>query len=476
MVRRIVGIVISLIEIFAILAVIAMVVYSQGASRSEVDARRHTDTPVGANGVIGTEDRKLLSEFTLDGVADQAAMRASLAATQSLSCSDGGGSASLIYRNDVIIFSAHQVIKDEAKYSHALDDCVFVVMNKDGTTDHYPLLLTTLDHGALTPGSEADDAWYRSNQNDWAIARLARPVTGIEPYRLPEQAEVGVAVTTVSESTDNWQGPSGMLAQNCHTIPAEWKLENRFPAVMHLDCDVGKGASGGAILEVASGVPRYIGIIIAYTGNNCREAGLTTCFSIGRRLDTDLEARIKGTTAIRLTPEEEAVGAAQDARLAAGRDIVAARAMAALSAAFPAQDDPEGQKTAELYVRIKQLVADGHADQTNALFLETYRLLHDPAESRPEWPWLLLENGESMLRQHRPADAFQCFHSADAIAPEALKPYLLLRMAQTAIDQKVRKSALREAYLAGGDRLFQAAKADAELADIKANGILTADQ
>jgi hypothetical protein len=49
-----------------------------------------------------------------------------------------------------------------------------------------------------------------------------------------------------------------------------------------------------------------------------------------------------------------------------------------------------------------------------ALFLEIYRRLHDPGQNRPEWPWLLLENGESVLRRHRLADAFQCFHSADA--------------------------------------------------------------
>ena len=45
---------------------------------------------VGENGVIGTEGRVLLSQFTVDGVADQEAMRASLAATQSLSCDTGG--------------------------------------------------------------------------------------------------------------------------------------------------------------------------------------------------------------------------------------------------------------------------------------------------------------------------------------------------------------------------------------------------
>src|SRR5207237_8583948 len=59
--------------------------------------------------------------------------------------------------------------------------------------------------------------------------------------------------------------------------------------------------------------------------------------------------------------------------------------LAFVSTAFPAQDDPEGRKAAELYARIKHLVADGHADQTDALFLDIYRLLHDPAQSRPEW-------------------------------------------------------------------------------------------
>jgi hypothetical protein len=253
-------------------------------------------------------------------------------------------------------------------------------------------------------------------------------------------------------------------------------LATLYPAVMHLDCDVGRGASGSAILQdVASGSPRYIGTTIAYTGNHCRRAGLDTCFSIGRRLDEDLVARIKGTTAVRMLAQDQAFGEAQDARLATRRDAVAAKAAAALAAAFPAQDDPEGRAAAGLYARIKALVADGRAAQTDALFLEAFHVLHDPNQSRPEWPWLFLENGESMLLQQRPSDAFQCFHAAYAIAPEALKPYLQLKMAQTARDAEERGRDLLEAYLAGGDALFRAAKADAELAGIKAKGLATTD-
>jgi hypothetical protein len=164
-------------------------------------------------------------------------MRASLAATQGLSCSDGGGSASLIYHNDVIIFSAHELLKDEARHSQDLDDCVFVITDKAGETDRYPLLLTTLDHGVPTPASQVDEIWNRGNQDDWAIARLARPVTGIEPYRLPDRAEVGApgsAVTTVSDRTDNWHGPGGMLAQNCHVIKVEAKLASSGERISRL--------------------------------------------------------------------------------------------------------------------------------------------------------------------------------------------------------------------------------------------------
>jgi hypothetical protein len=49
-------------------------------------------------------------------------------------------------------------------------------------------------------------------------------------------------------------------------------------------------------------------------------------------------------------------------------------------------------------------------------------------------------------------------------------------MAQTVVDPKVRKQSLREAYLAGGEGLFQAAKADAELADVRADGLSTAEK
>jgi hypothetical protein len=469
----------TIVQVLAILALIAMVNWLPGGGRLSEPEASDAAAVVGADGVIGTDDRKLLSEFTLPGVADQAAMRDSLAATQGLSCSDGDGSASLIHRSDVIIFSAHELLKGEGKNSRGLDDCVFVVTNRAGEKEEYPLLLTTLDHGVPTPASQIDEAWNRGNQEDWAIARLARPVTGIQPYRLPETTDLGApgsAVTTVSETTGNWHGPRGMLAQNCHVITAEAKLVSRFPAVMHLDCDVGGGASGSAILDdVASGAPRYIATTIAYTGNDCQQAGLTTCFSIGRRLDADLIARIKGTTAFRVTPEEQALGAAQDARFAAARNVVATRALAAVAAAFPAQADPQGRRTAELFATIKGLVADGNADRADPLFLEAYRLLRDPDQRRPEWPQLLLENGESMLRRGRLPDAFQCFNAAYTIAPEALKPYLLLRMAQTMNDPKLRKKTLRDAYLAGGDGLFQAAKAEAELADIRADDLTTAD-
>src|SRR3954462_6379742 len=114
-------------RILAILAFIAVAARLNVDPRFEPDAG-HAAAAAGADGVIGTDERKLLSEFTLPGITDQAVMRASLAATQALSCSDGGaGSASLIHRNDVIIFSAHELPKDDGKHSRGLAECVFVV-------------------------------------------------------------------------------------------------------------------------------------------------------------------------------------------------------------------------------------------------------------------------------------------------------------------------------------------------------------
>src|SRR5689334_3415851 len=219
--------------------------HSRNAMRSN-----ETGEVVGADGIIGVDGRRLLSEFTLDGVADQAAMRASLSASQSLSCDNGGASASLIHRSDVVIFSAHELFDDDDKPPRVLGNCVFAVAKKDGGFDHYPVLLATLDYGGPTQNHQGGDAWNRSNQNDWAIVRLARPVEGIEPYRLPEKSDIGApgtSVTAVSETTDNWRGGGGKLAQNCQVIPVSERLADHFPGVMHLDCDVGRGASGSAI-------------------------------------------------------------------------------------------------------------------------------------------------------------------------------------------------------------------------------------
>jgi len=472
-----------MIEFLAVLVITAALT-PFSASPSETRIAPSADpAPVGADGIIGAEHRKLLTEFTIDGAADQAAVRVGLGATQRLSC---GASASLIYRTDVIVFSAHQLLQDNGKLEPDFPHCFFEVARKTGgtvTVQRYPLLLATLDYGPLKPESAVDDEWNYSNQNDWAIVRLARPVEGIEPYRLPEDPNDGApdnAVTTISDTTDNWNGssqPGDRLAQSCHVIETTPSLAQRYPGVMHLDCDVGRGASGSAILkDAASGRPTYMATTIAYTGNHCQHAGLITCFSIARRLDADLIARIEGTTAIRPTPQEQALGAAQDARLAAERAKVAAKARAAFLAAYTVEDDPPGRDAAGLNARIRALIADGRAAETDALFLDAFRVLHDPGQSRPEWLWLFVENGESMLLQHRSTDAFQCFQFAFAIAPAALKPYLQLRMAQSAADARVRSENLREAYLAGGDALFLAAKANAELAEIKAGGMPTTEE
>ena len=69
---------------------------------------------------------------------------------------------------------------------------------------------------------------------------------------------------------------------------------------------------------------------------------MDTCFSIGRRLDTDLIARIAGTTAERDSPEDAMLAAAQEARLTAARDAMADAAGAALTAGWPAGTTSRG--------------------------------------------------------------------------------------------------------------------------------------
>lgn len=461
-----------------ILAFLALFQNPDAPSRADVTPPQVTG-PVGSKGVIGADERKLLPAFTMPGAADQAAVRAGLGATHTLSC---GASASLVYRNDVIIFSNHQLL-DGGKPDPDVAHCFFEVSRTEGgavRTDRYPLLLDTLDHGEFVPEGEGDDEWNVDNQRDWAIARLARPVPDIVPYRLPdavEPARTGDAVTTASGTTDNWPGsrdPQDRLAQACHVVPLPGTIAARFPAVVHLDCDVGGGASGGAVLRgAASGHPVYLATIIAYTGNDCRAVGLDTCFSIARQLDPDLVARIKGTTALRSTPEDAALGAAQDARMRAARDATAQAAEAVLAEPFPARDDAPGREVKALSARIGALVSDGRAADADPLLLQAFRALHDPDRSRPEWVPLLVESGDAMSRQNRTRDAFAAYSAALDVAPAALKPYLQLRRALFDPDAKARAETLRRVYLAGGERLFRSAGADAELAAFQARGVPT---
>jgi hypothetical protein len=144
-----------------------------------------------------------------------------------------------------------------------------------------------------------------------------------------------------------------------------------------------------------------------------------------------------------------------------------------LRAGFPAKNDPEGKAIAKLYADIGDLIANGRAAEADPLFLEAYRTLRDPDQRRPEWPWLLIRNADSLTSRGRKVDAFFCYEAAFAIASEALKPYLSLELAVNASDPKLKRDNLRKAYLAGGDALFHAAGAETELAEVLADGVAT---
>ena len=148
-------------------------------------------------------------------------------------------------------------------------------------------------------------------------------------------------------------------------------------------------------------------------------------------------------------------------------------AEAALAAGLASRDDEPGRAVSALYASIQNLLRQGQATATDDLFQQAFHTLHDPEQTRPEWPRLLFSRGEALWSQHRAADAYASFHTALSVAPPALVSFIRLRMAQTTADPVERAADLRLAYLSGGGKLFHATGVDALVEEARRNGFAT---
>lgn len=245
----------------------------------------------GGGGLIGAESRQPAESFP---------KISHYAASLVLACGDHLGSASLVYRNDIIVFSAHQIAALGGDALKTPPACA--VLTADDRI--IPILPESLITGAFAPHDRAVFSAPQTAQ-DWAAARLSQPLTKITPYRLGDLAHsLPLRGVNVSARPDNYQGPAPQhgdhpaqrFAQNCRWLEDLPDGRAAGPNLARLDCDAGAGSSGSGFVSTAPD-PQLIAIITDSRrppkGADCPMPGNVQCFTAGPLITPEIRAAIQ---------------------------------------------------------------------------------------------------------------------------------------------------------------------------------------
>jgi hypothetical protein len=155
-------------------------------------------------------------------------------------CAGGTGAAQLVGSQRVIVTAGHVLIGRGGPGS----SCSVTFRAKGG------MLTVPIDMSSLRAGSSNPLA--EPARQDWAVARLDRPVTGVRPFATASAA-AGQQVTLVSGRTVSGRG--GPTIETC-------RIRGRTPGSgeLAIDCSAEAGDSGAALVTVDGRVAAiYVG-------------------------------------------------------------------------------------------------------------------------------------------------------------------------------------------------------------------------
>jgi len=205
--------------------------------------------------VFGSNGRRTVDQFATDNKLDATALRKTYAASGLIECGSLHGAGQLTLTDQIVTTAAH-VFFDE-KGVPTGKSCIFVLENA-GKQVSIPIDLTSIVAGSRDPYAVAE-------VHDWAVARLARPVEGVQPYGIAPPSAANTPVEFVSRGHIDWGEGRRLSLQKCQmhdqlAIGSEGTREFSF------DCDTGDGASGGAVMSMAD-KPEISAILVGWTSN-----------------------------------------------------------------------------------------------------------------------------------------------------------------------------------------------------------------
>jgi hypothetical protein len=205
--------------------------------------------------VFGKNGRRSVDDFAAENKLDAKALHRTYAASGLIQCGNLHGAGQLTLTDQVVTTAAH-VFFDETGAPTG-KSCIFVV-EVDNKQISVPIDLSTIVAGSTNPYAVAE-------VHDWAVARLTRPVEGVQPYGIAEAASADSPVEFVARGHVDWGEGRRLSMQKCQLRDqlATGKEGTREYA---FDCDTGDGASGGAVLAQTE-KPEISAILVGWTSN-----------------------------------------------------------------------------------------------------------------------------------------------------------------------------------------------------------------
>ncbi|MBL8572540.1 MAG: trypsin-like peptidase domain-containing protein [Hyphomicrobiaceae bacterium] len=249
--------------------------------------------------IVGDDDRKTFEDYASDKGFDASSLQKRFAASGWLLCfsrKKGGdvgvaaATAQLVGRPDVIATASHTFLDTRTgRVDVNFSQCGFLIWSQGR------IVARKIVASSVTiPGERATLASRRFG-NDWAVMRLDEPVPGVRPYdlvpasdiaRLREGAEL--KVTTVIGFHDNWSGGKSTLSiSDCDVAvapapPKQMRFTTTGTRALLTNCDIGRGASGAALLVDRGGKPAMLGMTIISVGSDLESVGKSLDFSSSR--------------------------------------------------------------------------------------------------------------------------------------------------------------------------------------------------
>ena len=187
--------------------------------------------------VFGHDARRLPEAFAVEHDIDSAELARSHAASGLIQCGNAHGAGQLTITDDVVTTAAH-VFFDENGLPRA-PICVFSV-SVDGRDLHVPIDLASIVAGSTNPYNVAP-------ADDWAVARLVRPMRGVKPYGIAGDIHKDEPITFVARGHIDWGDARNLSMQDC-LLHDQLSASPQGTREFSFDCDTGDGASGGALM------------------------------------------------------------------------------------------------------------------------------------------------------------------------------------------------------------------------------------